>query len=443
MSKILIVEDEAYISTQLKERLTSMGYDVVGSASSGEASVDMAKSLDPDLVLMDIVMPGKLNGIAAAQIIKEQFDIPVIFLTAYTDDKLIERAKNVEPFGYIVKPFQEREIKAVIEIAFYKKEMEKALQRAHDELERGVEQRTAELTKAIEELQTEITERKLAEEALRESEERFREMADLLPTIISEIDLDSRITYANKAAFETFGYSQEDFEAGLNVVNTIHPDDRKRAGKNIKKVLRGKKLDRNEYRMLKKEGSELTVLVHSRPIYKNRRVVGIRSTLTDITKIKRTEKALREREAELEIKTNSLEEVNTALRVLLKRRDEDRTELEEKVLFNVRELVVPFMGKLKKSPLDPKQLSYIDILESNLNDIISPFSHTLSTKYLTLTPKEIQVANLIKDGKTTKEIGGVMTLSPRTIETHRKNLRKKLGLDKKKGNLRSHLLTLK
>ena len=105
-SKILIVDDEAYVSTQLEERLTSMGYDVVGMASSGEAAIDMAKSLHPDLVLMDIVMPGKLDGIAAAEIIKEEQDIPVIFVTAYAEDQFIERAKHVEPFGYIVKPFQ-------------------------------------------------------------------------------------------------------------------------------------------------------------------------------------------------------------------------------------------------------------------------------------------------------------------------------------------------
>ena len=299
-----------------------------------------------------------------------------------------------------------------------------------------------ELEQRVKELEREAIERKQAEETLRENEERFKEMADLLPTIISELDMNYYLTYVNKAAFETFGYSQEDLEAGLNVFNMIHRDDRKKAIKNMKKVIEGKRLDGNEYRMLREDGSELTVLVHSRPICRKGKIVGIRSTLTDITKIKRTEEALRERESELEIKTNSLEEVNTALRVLLKRRDEDKTELEEKVLFNVKELVVPFVGKLKESPLDPKQLSYINILESNLNDIVSPFSRNLSAKYVRLTPKEIQVANLIKQGKTTKEIGEVMTLSPRTIETHRKNMRKKLGIGKNKGNLRSHLLTI-
>ena len=127
MSKIMVVDDEAYISTQLEERLTSMDYEVVGTASSGEDSISMAKSLSPDLVLMDIVMPGKLDGIEASEIITKELDIPVIFLTAYADDKFLERAKKAQPFGYILKPFQEKEIKANIELALYKKDKERLL----------------------------------------------------------------------------------------------------------------------------------------------------------------------------------------------------------------------------------------------------------------------------------------------------------------------------
>jgi len=287
-----------------------------------------------------------------------------------------------------------------------------------------------------------ITHIKQKEEALRESEERFREMADLLPTIISELDMDFNLTYVNQAAFETFGYSQEDFEEGLNVIDMIHPDDRKRALRNTKKVIKGKKLDGNEYTMVRKDGSELTVLIHYRPIYENGRVVGIRSTLTDITNRKIAEQALRERERELETNTSNLEEANTALKVLLKRRHEDKTELEEKVLCNVKELVFPFLEKIRKSQLDPRQLAYMDILELNLNDIISPFLRNLSAKYVNLTPREIQVADLVKEGKSTKEIAELLISTTDAIDFHRKNLRKKLGLKNTKSNLRSYLLSL-
>jgi len=287
-----------------------------------------------------------------------------------------------------------------------------------------------------------INDRVESENKLQESEERFKDMATLLPTIIGELDLNFYFTYANEVAFETFGYSHADFEAGLNVVNMIHPDDRNKALKNMKKVLEGKELDGNEYRMLRKDGSELTMLVHARPIHKYGRVVGIRSTLIDITKMNMTQEVLREREKDLEIKTKSLEELNAALRVLLKRREEDKRDLEEKVLLNVQELLMPFLQKIKNNGLDDKQETYLSILESNLNDIISPFSHKLSSKYFNLTPTEIQVASLVKGGRTSKEIAELLNSSRRAIEFHRDSLRNKFGLKNKKANLRSFLLSL-
>jgi DNA-binding CsgD family transcriptional regulator len=134
----------------------------------------------------------------------------------------------------------------------------------------------------------------------------------------------------------------------------------------------------------------------------------------------------------LEIKTSKLEEVNTALRVLLKRREEDKAVLEEKVLFNMRELVILLLEKPQRTGLDKRQKVYVSILESNLTDIISPFSRRLSSLYLDLTPTEMEVANLVKHGKTTKEMAELLDLSGRTIDTHRDNIRRKLGIKTKK-----------
>ena len=124
MSNILVVDDEAIITMQLEERLSAMGYTVAGMAASGEDAVDKARSIRPDLVLMDIVMPGKMNGIEAAKIITKELDIPVVFVTSYADDTIIEKAKSVRPYGYIVKPFNELEIKAAIEVALFRKATE-------------------------------------------------------------------------------------------------------------------------------------------------------------------------------------------------------------------------------------------------------------------------------------------------------------------------------
>ncbi|MFA6332251.1 MAG: response regulator [Methanoregula sp.] len=130
MSKILVVDDEAIITMQLEERLHAMGYTVVGMAASGEDAIEKARRLSPDLILMDIVMPGKQNGIEAAKIIGEELAIPVVFVTSYADDTIIERAKQVGPYGYIVKPFNELEIKAAIEVALFRKAAEQELRKA-------------------------------------------------------------------------------------------------------------------------------------------------------------------------------------------------------------------------------------------------------------------------------------------------------------------------
>ncbi len=157
---------------------------------------------------------------------------------------------------------------------------------------------------------------------------------------------------------------------------------------------------------------------------------------------KLVEKALLQKEDELNLKSLNLEEANTALKVLLKRGEQDKNELEEKVISNIKELALPYLVKLKSSNLNDKQMTYLQLLESNLNDIISPFLQKLSSQYLNLTPTEIQVANLVREGKSTKDISDLLNISKRAIEFHRNNIRDKLGLKKAKANLRSYLLSL-
>jgi DNA-binding NarL/FixJ family response regulator len=161
----------------------------------------------------------------------------------------------------------------------------------------------------------------------------------------------------------------------------------------------------------------------------------------EISERKRAEAALREREAALESKSNELQELNRALRVLLRQREKDRRELEEKVLFNVKELVLPYIRRLRRTRLNGNQMTCVSVLESNLDDIVSPFVHKLSIKYLSLTPKEIQIANLVKHGSTIKQIAELL-MSQRTVEGHRQNIRMKLGLSNKKANLKTHLLSI-
>lgn len=127
-AKVLVVEDEAIVARDIAQQLANMGYDPVGIAASGAQAVALVAELKPDLVLMDIQLAGPLDGIAAAQAIRSRFAVPAVFLTAFAADDVLERAKLTEPFGYILKPFSERELRTVLAMALYKHQAEARLQ---------------------------------------------------------------------------------------------------------------------------------------------------------------------------------------------------------------------------------------------------------------------------------------------------------------------------
>ena len=325
-----------------------------------------------------------------------------------------------------------------------RKRAEEMLQKAHDELERMVEERTAELVKANEGLKQEISERKRAEGALRESEAQKKAILDASVDRIRLVDTDMRIIWANKTTTRELNMAPEDL-VGQPCYRVFFDNDAPCALCPSKKAVTSGNIEHNimHHRYSKGIEGETYWDNYSVPI-KNESgdIINLIQIARNITEQVQGVQALREKKKELKIKTKSLEETNTALRVLLKKRDEDRTELEEKVLSNVKELVLPYLEKLKRTGLDQRQKTFASILESNIDDIISPFLRRMSSRYLGLTPAQIQVANLVRQGKRTKEIAELLDLSPKTIEDHRKNLRKKLGLKNKKANLRTHLLSI-
>jgi len=162
----------------------------------------------------------------------------------------------------------------------------------------------------------------------------------------------------------------------------------------------------------------------------------------DITALKLVEEALRESREELQDQKQSLEEANIALKVLLKHRENDKLELEKNVLTNVKALVLPYVEKLKEVPLKPRNKTLVEIIENHLKDIISPLLQKFSNAKIILTPQEIKVVALIKDGKSSKEIADILTISETTVNFHRKNLRKKFGLKNRQMNLRSYLISM-
>lgn len=162
----------------------------------------------------------------------------------------------------------------------------------------------------------------------------------------------------------------------------------------------------------------------------------------NITALKLTEEALKKSREDLNEQKQNLEESNIALKVLLKQRENDKNELEKRMLANVRSLAFPYIEKLKNTPLNPRQKTLVDILESHLNDIISPLLQRFSNTGILLTPQETQIAVLIKDGKSSKEIAELLSISDTTVHFHRRNIRKKFGLSNRQINLRTYLISL-
>lgn len=252
-------------------------------------------------------------------------------------------------------------------------------------------------------------------------------------------DTKGQIKEANLAASRITGYDHHEL-LGMNLKD-IDGCILKEAGKEYSKLSRSRFNERFERKCRKKDG-ELIDMEVSQNFLEIDNEKFYFYFFSDISKRKQALAELRERERELAEQSKSLEEANVALRVLLKRIETDKKSMEEDVLFNIKDLIFPYLDKLKKTGLNSLQASYVNVILANLKDVISSFPSHLSNQYADLTPSEIQIANLVKQGKSSKEVSEILGLSPRTIETHRRNMRKKLGIRSHGTNLRTYLSTL-
>jgi PAS domain S-box-containing protein len=280
-----------------------------------------------------------------------------------------------------------------------------------------------------------ITDRKRTEEAIKDSEERYRTLFERTANPILITDTDGNYINGNNSALRFFQCTQDEL-LSKNILDFMPPDKKEQVLDIKKPIWRSGGSVETEYNI---HGNvkfmELTVTPTT---WQGKNVIlGIGK---DITKRKQAEEVLEKREMELEAKTSELEDLNAALRVLLKQREEDRNEFEQKVLSNVKVLILPHIEKLKNH-MDIKNMTYLNVLESNLKDIISPFAKKLSAQYLNLTNREVQVANLIKEGKTTKEIAAFLNVSDSAVNVYRYHIRRKLSLTKKH-NLRSYMSSI-
>ena len=293
-----------------------------------------------------------------------------------------------------------------------------------------------------------ITDQYIAEKKLQVSEEHLRSLMEsasgfaIYRLVYDKVSPHSlRVIFVSPSIKGIFGIPDPmKFKSWFE---NIHPDDVNRLAEANKRAFETNRFN-EEFRTYNEKKGEWRWVqaISTGGVNKkgwNRYVNGI---LIDITERKVSEEALKSKERELETKANKLEDINTALNVLLEKRKMDQIELEEKIVLNVENLIKPYLDKLRQGSLDDRKKNILNIIQSNLDEIISPFTRNLSSRHYNLTPKEIQIANFIRQGTTNKEIAEILFLSVKTVEFHRDNIRKKLGIKNKKINLTSHLSSI-
>jgi len=264
------------------------------------------------------------------------------------------------------------------------------------------------------------------------------EIFDTINEAITIHDKDFNIVYSNKSAEEMLKLSSHNIltrKCFKSYHGTLSPPKNCPSCKTLKS---GKPSTTELFEPNLNKYIEIKAL----PLFdKGNNVSGLIHVVRDFSKRKSMEENLLKSQTELKTHAQELEESNIALKVLLKQREKDKKDLEDNIMYNVMNLVAPYLTKLKGSMLKPYELTNLNILESNLKEIISPFSRQLTSDSVSLTPKEVMIVNLIKGGQKDKNIFEIMNMSLDTVKTHRRNIRKKLGLNNKKINLRTYLLS--
>ena len=245
MVNILVVEDEIIVAKDIQIKLEKLGYTIIDIVSTGEDAIKITEDVHPDLVLMDIRLEGKMDGIDAANTIRNKFDIPVIFITAYGDEETFSRAKITEPFGFILKPFETRELHSNIEIALYKYHVEKELADHRHNLEKLIDERTKELKEANKRLQKEIIHGEKAENEAIRAKNSLENVINSASEIIIAIDNHYQIQLWNNSAELLTGYPQKEIlKKSISKLDVFeHTDD---LLINLEKIFRGKSPTLNE-----------------------------------------------------------------------------------------------------------------------------------------------------------------------------------------------------
>lgn len=437
--KVMVVEDEFVAAATIKSSLQKNGFDVGEIVALGEEVLEQARVQRPDLVLMDVELAGRMDGIAAADLLREQMDVSIIFLTAYHDAALVERSKSSGPYGYLVKPININELIIAIKICLNRKDLERQLRR---------------------------------------SEERYRTIVEDQTELICRLDPALDLTFHNQA-FERYFADGDNALIGkafldhlpesaavamkdaLDALSSKHPERQLENNLSAKdgqalwlhwnlRVLTGPGNEVEEYQLVGRDVTDiksaqrelarhrdhLELLVEERTA---ELLEANKALQEEVARRSRAQKSLEEKRVEVLRQAKKLREANITLRYLLKQGEADKQEIEERVIANLKDLVLPHIEDILSMKVKPVVKNKLELALANLKDIVSPFGQRLSSALIGLTPMELKVADLVKFGKTNKEVAEMLHVSPKTVEFHREGIRKKLGIKNHKVNLQSYL----
>lgn len=421
--KILLIDDEALIRRLFEKYLLSLNHRCV-CADDGQKGLALAATEAPDVVITDLYMPG-VDGFAVLESLSEtQPDTPVVILSGAGDVDAVIRALRLGAWDYVRKPLDKMALlENTLTKALERSRLVKENRRYRVDLEKMVALKTAEL---------------------HAGELRFQTMADFAYDWECWLSPAGEVIYSSPSCQRTTGYSAAEFQAHPElIVEIVHVEDRPMVAEHTSRMALPEETGQLEFRIVTRSGETRWICHNCRPVHDaNGNFQGRRMSNRDITQRKRFESDLEQQRLELVAKSKHLEMANHALKAMLDHREIERQSIEASILANLKRHVFPYTEQLAEMNLGPKARTYLQIIRTNIEELITPMNPSLSTAYQTLTPIETAVADLIRLGKSTKEIANLQNTSPRTVAIHRNKIRKKFGLVNSKTNLQTYLQSL-
>jgi PAS domain S-box-containing protein len=412
--KILVIDDESVVRRAMQKALKNDNYDIV-FAVNGREGLDQLQNEKPDMIFLDLRMP-VMDGFGFLEHIQIKPEDPylVVVITGHGDDKEVKQCFELGVNYFLRKPLSMTEVRCLANRCLEMKANEKELRLHRQNLESLVVERTLALKSQVQFQQV---------------------LIDSIPVPVFFKDIDLNYTGCNAAFEQSVGLNKKDI-IGKTVFGILPRKLAQAHHQNDLLSLNSKSVQIYELSTIDADGEEHDILVF-KTLFNNLdgSAGGLIGTNLDITERKQAE-------LKLEQRSHELENTNTALRVLLKQVKENKEEMEEKVLENLKNLVFPYLETLQENLANTPQAEYIEVIQNNIKKITSSFTINLTSGFLGLSPREIQVADLVRQGRTNKESANIMNISKNAVEFHRNNLRKKLGIQNQKINLRTYLLSM-